>query len=96
MQRDAGAANLGARAVTGTMARTGSETVAHADMMQPVRCVQKRSDGSVVHSQVTARVLVNEACAGLVSTASDYVGDEMAQGPILADLLRDRSVPRHK
>jgi hypothetical protein len=65
-------------------------------MMQPVRCTRKMSDGSVVHSQVTARVLVNEDCVGLVSTASDYVGDEMAQGPILADLLRDLSVPRHE
>jgi hypothetical protein len=65
-------------------------------MMQPVRCTRKMSDGSVAHTHVTARVLVNEDCAGLVSTASDYVGDEMAQGPILADLLRDRSVPRHE
>jgi hypothetical protein len=48
------------------------------------------SDGTVVQSAVAAHVLVNERSAGLVSTASDYVRDEVAQGPILADLLRDR------
>ena len=61
-----------------------------ASVLHPVRCTQTMSDGTVVQSAVAARVLVNERSAGLVSTASDYVRDEVAQGPILADLLRDR------
>ena len=57
---------------------------------EPIRCRVTLSDGSVNHTQVPADILVNVSSPGLVSTATDYVHDETAQGPILADLLRDR------
>jgi hypothetical protein len=44
----------------------------------------------VDESQVAAKVVVNNDTAGLVSTATDYVRDEVDQTPVLADLLRDR------
>jgi hypothetical protein len=63
---------------------------AQEEMMQPVRCKTTWANGQVDESQVAAKVVVNNDTAGLVSTATDYVRDEVDQTPVLADLLRDR------